>query len=287
MRIQISDLEDYLEGFHQYDGYAMSCCVFHDDSNPSMVITPSSYICKSCGAHGSIEKLYAHASGRPVQVTKKEYNPSAFIWDRWLEQYNEIWRVCNVAHNQLVERPELGEYLYKRGLTIRQIEQGRLGFLGGYYIFPIRDQDNKIQGAVARASPTIQTKNNRFSATKNCPIKIYTPDWLTLCTNDEICVCFGTLDSWSLFMAGFPALTGISGQQFSAEHLDQFRKIIYIIPDKNEEKSALHLQRGLGWRGRRLDIDFPDGCKDINDIHVKFGLDKVKQLVEEAKRKYD
>lgn len=286
-KIQISDLEDYLEGFHQYDGYAMACCPFHDDHSPSLLITEDGYYCKSNCGGGSLNKLYTHVSGRPVQVTKREYNPSAFIWDRWTEQYGSIEATCHFGHNQLTNRPELGEYLYKRGLTSTQIKHGHLGFLGGYYLFPIFDPNGKIQGAVARASPTIQTKNNRYSATKDCPVKIYTPDWLTLCHFDEIYVCFGTLDSWSIFMAGFPSLTGISGQQFRAEHLDEFRKIIYIIPDKREEKSALRLQGQLGWRGRRLDIDWPDGTKDLNDVHVKYGLDKVKELIEEAKKKYE
>lgn len=289
MKIQISDLEDYLEGFHQYDGYAMACCPYHDDHNPSMVVTPNGFYCKSnCGARGSLEKLYAHVSGRPVQVTKREYNPSAFIWDRWTEQYGSVEAICKFAHYHLKDKPELGEYLYKRGLTSTQIKDGRLGFLGGYYVFPIHDQNGEIQGAVARASPTIQTKNNRYSATKNCPVKLYVPDWNKLTqSQNELYVCFGTLDSWTLLMAGYASLTGIAGQQFNATYLDEFRKYIYIIPDKGEEKSALSLARHLGWRGRVLLLDWPDGCKDINDIHVKYGLDKVKQLIEKAKEKYD
>lgn len=287
MKISLDDLEDYLESFHKYDSYAMACCVWHDDSNPSMLITEKGYHCKSCGASGSLVNLYNHVSGRPIQSTKKVYNPSAFIWDRWIDAYGSLLDVCRVAHVQLADRPELGEYLYKRGLTQYQITMGALGFLGGYYIFPIRDEDNKIQGAVARASPTIQTKDNRYSASKNCPLKLYVPSWEAVNNSKEIYVCYGTLDAWSLLMAGYPAVTGISGQEFRAEHLDQFRKMIYIVADKREEKSAIHLQGRLGWRGRRLDIRWLDGTKDINDVHVKYGLDSVKEKVEEAKRKYD
>lgn len=286
MTIQIDDVQDYLEGFHSYGHYSMACCVHHDDSSPSMVITDRGYSCKSCGARGSLEKLYAHVSGRPIQPRKKEYNPSAYIWDRWIDQYGSIEATCHFGHTQVTNRPELGNYLYKRGLTPVQIRHGYLGFLSGYYLFPIFDQKGKIQGAVARASPTIQSKRNRYSASKDCPVKIYTPDWLTLCTLDEIYVCFGTLDTWSLFMAGYPSLTGISGQQFDYRNLDEFRKPIYIVADKRESKSAGELQSRLGWRGKRLDIEWPDGCKDPNDIHVKFGLDVLKAKIEKAKEKY-
>lgn len=288
MKITLDDLEEYLESFHRYSSYAMACCPFHDDSSPSLFITENGYYCKSdCGARGSLQKLYSHLSGRPIQTSKKVYNPSAFIWDRWIEKYGSVLDACRVAHVQLSDRPELGEYLYKRGLTQYQITMGALGFLGGYYTFPIKDENNKIQGAVARASPTIQTKDNRYSASKNCPIKLYIPSWEAVNNSNEMYVCYGTLDAWSLLMAGYPAITGISGQEFRAEHLDQFRKRIYIVADKREEKSAVHLQRGLNWRGQRLDIQWLDGTKDINDIHVKYGLDIVKEKVEEAKRKYD
>lgn len=289
MKITLDDLEDYMEGFHPYNdrAYAMAVCPFHDDHSPSLQIGQNRYYCKTCGASGNLEYLYNKVSGRPVQPQKKVYNPSAFIWNRWLEKFDTVHNVCFQAHSRLKQKPNLGEYLEKRGLTKTQIFQGYLGYMESYYIFPIRDMDGKIQGAVARASPTIQTKNNRYSASKNCPIKLYIPSWEAVNNSNEIYVCYGTLDAWSLLMAGYPAITGISGQEFRAEHLDQFRKRIYIVADKREEKSAIHLQRGLGWRGWRLDIQWLDGTKDINDIHVKYGLDTVKEKIEEAKRKYD
>lgn len=283
MKITLDDLEDYLGTFHKYDSYAMACCVFHDDSSPSMLITENGYTCKACGARGSLVTLYNKVSGRPVQPQKRVYNPSAFIWDRWSEQYGSVQDACKIAHAQLSNRPELGEYLYKRGLTQYQIAMGTLGFLGGYYIFPIKDENNKIQGAVARASPTIQTKTNRYSASKNCPVKIYVPSWDAVNKSEDIYVCYGTLDAWSLLMAGYPSITGISGQQFQAEFLDQFRRRIWIIPDKNEEKSAVHLQGGLGWRGRRINVRWPDGTKDINDIHIKYGIGKVDEILKITK----
>ena len=289
MKITLDDLRDYLEQYHQYDGYAVACCCFHDDRSPSMFISDKGYYCKSsaCGARGSLAKLYGHVSGHPVQVTKKVYNPSAYIWDKWIDKYDSVANTCHHAHTQLSNRPELGEYLYKRKLTQNQITSGYIGYLGGYYIFPIRDENGKIQGAVARASPSIQTKDNRYSASKDCPVKIYVPSWEALNNSDEIYLCFGTLDAWSLLMAGYPSLTGISGQQFRPEFLDQFRKPIYIVADKHEHKSSITLQSHLGWRGRRLDLNWPDKTKDPNGIHVQYEIDLLKEKIEEAKEKYN
>ena len=286
MTITLDDLQDYLEQFHKYDGYAMAICVWHDDHNPSMRVTEHGYYCQSCGARGSLENLYSHVSGRPIHRAEKVYNPSAYIWDRWTEQYGSVKDACLFAHQQLLDRPELGIGLHKRKLTQSQIGLGTLGFLGGYYIFPIKDERLEIQGAVARASSTIQTKSNRYSASKKCPVKLYVPDWKSIHNSDEVYVCYGTVDTWSLLMAGYPPITGISGQEFRAEYLDNIRKPIYIIADKHEERSAIRLQMGLGWRGKRLDIDWPDDVKDANGIHVNYGLDVLKEKVEEAKEKY-
>lgn len=285
MKISLDDLQDYLTQYHKYSGYSMACCEFHDDNSPSMQLTERGYYCKSCGAKGSLEKLYAHVTGRPIHHTEKVYNPSAFIWDRWIDEYGSVESTCKQAHGQLVQRPELAIGLYRRGLTQCQVEIGTLGFLSGYYIFPIKDQNKQIVGAVARASKTIQTKNNRYSASKHCPLKLYVPSWEAVNSSDELYVCYGTLDAWSLLMAGYPSVTGISGQEFNASQLDQFRKPIYIIADKHEEKSAIQLQSRLGWRGKRLDLDWDD-LKDPNDIHVKFGLEVLREKIERAKEKY-
>lgn len=293
MAIQLSDFDGLLEQYHKYDGYAMSCCVWHDDSSPSMLIFSNGYVCKSCGASGGIEKLYNYVSGRPIKIQKTVYNPSALIWDNWIRQFGSVASACTVAHNQLMDRPELGEYLYQRKLTPYQIKSGYLGYLGGYYIFPIRGWNSIIQmsgeivGAIARASPSIQSKINRYSTSKNSPIKLYVPDWEAVNKSEDVYVPFGTLDAWTCLMAGYPSLTGLSGQSIKPEYFDSVRKRIWIIYDKGEEKKAVELQRGLGWRGRRLDIEWMDGTKDLNDIHKKYGIEEVKNKIEQAKEKYD
>jgi len=51
--------------------------------------------------------------------------------------------------------------------------------------------------------------------------------------------------------------------------LDEYRKQIIILPDKGEEDTARKLASRLGWRGKVLVLDYPDGCKDPNDLLVK------------------
>jgi DNA primase len=284
MNITLDEVSEYLEQFHKYSGYGMCLCPFHEDNNPSCLVTDKGYKCKSCGARGSLEKLYSEVSGRIV-VKEKTYNQSAFIWRNWEEKFGSIQNIAKIAHKSLINNPNDGEYLFSRKLG-DYIKAGMMGYLDGYYTFPIKDEYDEIQGIVARASPTIQTKNVRYSVSKNCGLKLYVPSWRKALKNDYLFVCYGTLDTWTLYGCGYAGVTGISGQELSAENLNRFRKPMYIIPDKGEEKSAIELQSCLGWRGMTLYLDFPEGCKDLQDIHMKFGLDTVSRLIEKAKEKY-
>lgn len=277
--ITLDDIIDHLEGAHRYSGYAMCLCPFHDDKNPSCRVWDTSYKCLSCGAHGSIEKLYEQVSGRVV-IQKKSYNPAARIWDRWLTQFGSVQAIAKLAYSNLKNNPDLANYLIERKID-SQIKNCMLGYLDGYYTFPVRDEYDEIQGLIARASPTIQTKDNRYTVSPNCPIKLYVPSQRAIRKVEEIYVVYGILDSISMTMAGYPTVTGISGQALNSENLTK-RVRHFVIPDRGEERSGLQLQYEMGWRATMLMLDWPSGNKDLNDIHRNFGLDKIKELVKGA-----
>lgn len=286
--ITIDDVAEHLEQFHQYDGHGWCLCPFHPDTRPSCSVGAHGFKCwsSSCGEKGSLEKLYQKVTGKIV-FHEKVYNPSAWIWKNWADKFGSIQTIAKFAHNNLVSNPENGNYLVKRQID-SQIKKGLFGYLEGYYIFPIKNEYEEVVGLTARASPTIQTKKNRYSVTHDCPVKIYTPNWRRLNKEENaIHLCYGTLDVWTLEMIELAGVTGLSGQEFKAEYLDKWRKPIYIIPDKGEEKKAIDLQCSLGWRGMVLKLDWSDGCKDLNEVQVRHGLDTVSKLIEEAKRRYN
>jgi DNA primase len=284
-KISLEDVADYLEDYKPYTGYSMSICPFHDDHNPSMSIGEGGYKCKSCGAKGSLEKLYEHVSGRLVIHEKKTWNPSALIWDKWKDRFGSIPQIAKVAHNNLKQSPELAHYLEVRKID-SEIKKLYLGYLDGWYLFPIRNEYDEIGGVVARASPTIQTKQVRYSVSKNCPVKLYVPNWRSVLRADELYIPFGTVDAVTLQMCGYASLTGISGQELNASNLGRFRKRIWIIPDRGEERKALELQTQLGWRGQCLFLDYPDGMKDPNQVFVEYGKEKLEELILCQKEKF-
>lgn len=285
--ITLDDVAPYLEQWREYSGHAWSLCPFHPDTRPSFSIWEHGFKCwsASCGKTGSLEYLYSQVSGKVV-IREKTYDPSSWIWSNWNKKFGNYTEIAKFAHHNLLANPQYGNYLVTRGID-GQIKAGMFGYLEGYYIFPIRDQYNQVQGLTARVSPTIQTKNNRYSVTRDCPVKFYTPNWKRLKASEEIYLCFGTLDVWTLEMLGLAGITGLSGQEFSAKLLDDFRKPIYIIPDLGEENKAIELQVELGWRGMTLQIPWPEDSKDLNDVQTKHGLDTVSSLLKNSKRKYD
>ena len=282
--VELDEVAEYLEQYKPYGGYGMACCPFHDDHSPSLQVSSTGYHCKSCGARGGLNKLYAEVSGKVV-IREKVYNPSAWIWRNWGEKFGSIQAIAKYAHHSLLHNPQNWGFLEQRKVD-GCIKSGTMGLLESYFLFPIKDEYEQVQGIVARASPTIQTKNNRYSVSPNCPVKLYVPNWRHVLKADELYVCYGTLDAWTLEIAGYAGLTGISGQELSPFNLDRFHKPMYIIPDKGEEKSALELQCSLGWRGMSLFLDWPDGTKDLNGVHQIYGIEKVIELIEKAKRRY-
>jgi len=110
------------------------------------------------------------------------------------------------------------------------------------------------------------------------PNLIYSPSWKKVQKADLVYLTFGMIDSISLHLLGFASISTTTGKSARPEALVSIRKPICIIPDKGEEKSALHLAASLGWRGKVLKIDWPDGCKDCNDMLVKHHAELIKAL---------
>jgi len=284
MNLTLDDIYEYLQEPHRYEHYIMACCEYHDDIKPSMLVTQGGYKCKSCNAHGTLEKLYQRVSGRVV-IRKKVPNPSAYLWVKWEEKFGSIQNIAKIAHQNLINNPDLGCYLQQRKVD-GLVKSCLLGYMDGYYTFPILNEFGEIKGITARVSPTMQLKRGKYTTTHDCPVKFYVPSWRTLLKNDELYLVYGIIDSLSLLSAGYAGFSSLTGQSVNPEWLEQYRKTIYIIPDKGEESSALELQAHLGWRGKTLFIDWPETTKDLNQIHQEYGLDMMSSLIEKSKEKY-
>ena len=282
--VTLSDVRDHLEGCHDYGHYLSALCPFHQDNKPSLMVYEDRFYCLACGKGGSLEYLLSKISTGYFIAPRQIVTPN---WARWLSDC-DLRTFSKQAHSYLKRHPECQLYLKKRCVN-SMIDEMRLGFIEGYYTFPIFNENGTVVNMIVRAGETLQelTDTRYFS----CPYQysqsrdtIYSCSFELLEQSPFVIVVFGIIDLLSLGTMNIPSVTFSNGKVIPPSLFDQWRKLFYVIGDKNEEKEAKRLAASLGWRGRFVSLDYPQGCKDVNDILMKYGKDKVIQLVNDVTR---
>lgn len=266
----LSEIENYLEGVSWHGDYISACCVFHDDQNPSMLVFENGFKCLSCNEKGSLQKLFTKLNlveeVTRVPAERKSRSP----WFRWLSD-RSIPELAWDAHQLLKRNPSQGIYLKQRGIG-GAIDSLRLGWMEGYYFFPIRSKENQVNGLVVRGGKSLQELAGiRYMTPPSQPPMLYVPSWKLLDEQAEIRIVYGIIDAITLFLLDQAVITGSAGKTINPELLTQFRKPIIIIPDQNEDADGLKLASNLGWRGKINRIEYPEDSKDCNDLYLQHG----------------
>lgn len=240
--------------------YFATICPFHSDRDPSLLVYKDGWFrCLGCNRQGTWKTLWNKLKGQPSQIMPERQT-------RWATpkiHHSSLEDVCYQAHMDLLGFPSLGWYLEMRGIEDR-VEINEIGYWEGWYTIPVKDQEGKFITAVFRAAPHVQEATGlRYW----CPhgAEMFVPDWFLFRrrTNQAIAVVYGMFDALSLSSLRIPVATTTAGQlTFKPEWLDEYRMNIFVIPDKGEERAAARLVSGLGWRGRMLRLEYPDGIKD-------------------------
>lgn len=258
--IDFDTIVSRLQKVQKFETYVSSMCVFHVDSDPSMLVFKDGWFrCLGCGRNGNWKTLWNKLQGQPVQImTEKRTSfsgPPVHGMD--LEE------VCYEAHTDLMQFASFQWYLEMRGLEDR-IETNEIGYTQGWYTFPVRGEEGEFQTAVFRAAPHVQAVGGLRYWCKSTPMP-FVPDWYQLKRSSSIFVVYGIMDALTLSKLRFPVMTSTAGNNtFNPDWLDNFRGKIYILPDKGEEAQAAKLADGLGWRGSVLRLNYPGNIKDAN-----------------------
>ena len=77
---------------------------------------------------------------------------------------------------------------------------------------------------------------------------------------------FGIIDAISLYIMGAASISTTCGMRMDISYLDDIRKQIIFIPDQGEEKEAQKFASKMGWRGKVMRCNYPEGVKDVSDI---------------------
>lgn len=284
----LHDLLDYLPNANAYFNndkhYIATTCLFHNDSNPSLIIHETTYSCMSCGAHGRTSQLLKMLeTGKIFSKKETKYYPQ--LWRCLQDEDTDIEDLSLEAYKRLQSGNRDNQfYLKKRGIPPNWIKKLLIGYYQGWYTFPIISDDYEIAGLVARAGETMQTQSQfRYMTPPGQPVMLYVPDWKLIQSSPYIMVVYGIIDAITLAICGFPAMSFSQGHKSPPELLSSYRKKIYLIPDGDakDDKTVMDLALALGWRGKIMQLPYPDGAKDCNDLLVKLGEDGLKSLLEE------
>jgi hypothetical protein len=273
----------YYPGASDKGKYIVMPCPFHNDESPSLLVFRDGFfhcLGADCARSGTWKTLVNKLRGQPVQVTPEKrirYRSPARLLE---EDYGGREEGAYRSYLNLVQFPTFQWYLEMRGLS-DAIDIHEIGYHRGWYLFPVRDRDYKFENVIFRAAPHVQDALNMRYWADGKPT-MFVPDWRLLEKCDYIILVFGILDALTLNKFRLPVISPTHGHIFDPNWLNEFRKPIYVIPDKGEERSALRLTSSLGWRGQMLRLDWPMGMKDANDF-LKAG--KQDELLRQLERK--
>jgi hypothetical protein len=274
----LNELATYLSHVSWHGRYFSCNCVYHDDSSPSMMVYENGFNCKACGAWGSLEKLQNKLIGRmPVRVDTVSKYPKSPPWQTWETKYGDWETLASHAYGRAKQASFLWNYVTNRGISQFTIDKEMIGWVDRWITLPVFDANGDFVDLIVRGTSDSQIRYGIRPRVDN-DTHLYA-HWKAILDADKVYVCFGIFDRLTLTQCGIPAATGISGKTVNAQLLKDLRKPIYIIPDFREEEDARQLAAQLGWRGHVLDVQYPDGCKDMNDILKKYGEKKVLEVL--------
>lgn len=262
-------LKGLLRRVKPHGHYFSALCPFHDDHEPSLLVYPDGFKCMGCNRSGSLPQLMKAALRKGRKISAKNLAELTPITSH-LNKPNNITQeeLAWLAHDTLSAFPDLLAGYLKRRKVFGQIDTAHIGWWDGYFTFPALDEDDKFLACPMRADSVNEAiTGNRWLP---CTSTLYVPNWPLFLRSQKIIIVYGIFDALSLSELGIAVCSSTLGKNFDPCWLDKYRsKKFLALPDRGEEQEARKLIAGLGWRGMRvIDYDWPEGCKDANDLVV-------------------
>jgi hypothetical protein len=239
--------------------YIKGVCPFHDDDDPSLLVWDDGWFkCLGCNRQGSWKMLWNKLQGQHIII-----RPDKKVEWAGPPPVEDLEQTCYQSHLDLVKFSSFQWYLEMRGLT-ESIESNELGYYEGWYTVPVTAANGTFITAVFRASPLVQSVTNIRYVCKHVPVPFF-PNHRLVKKTDYLFVVYGIFDALTLSQLGYPVVTSTAGKDtFNPEWLNYHRGRIFIIPDKGEEATAYGLASQLDYRGKVINLDWPDKVKDCN-----------------------
>lgn len=270
----------------------LGLCPFHSEKTPSFNVNNKGYKCFGCGKAGT--------------------DATAFIMELQGINYIEALKLIAAKYNIEIEQdtktyerpaPRLEklplttiDYFQKRGISNDTLLRFNI------------TQSNEWMPKANKEVPAIcfnyikdgelinikyRAKDKDFKLHKNAELIFYNLD--SLKDETTAIIVEGEIDCLSLHEAGIYNVVsvpnGAGTGQLQLKYLDncwqyfEDKTQIILFTDNDEPGRALQdeLARRLG-KDRCYKVEYPEGCKDANDILIKHGKQMLQSIIESAKR---
>lgn len=286
------DLVDYVSRdteLHRQGNEWRGCCPLHGGSNEtSFTIFPNNtYYCFSCGASGNVINYVSQRENLPhqdsIRVLAEQLNinlDSDQEYQKMTEIVSRNEQTVALGHKNV---SKLQDYLSNRGLIESTVETFKLGFLDAKMTIPVRNPNGQV---VAIACRQFDVKPKYKNSTNN---ELYDKSSLLFGLyesrkriRDKVYLVEGYMDVMSGWQMGIACLGYCSAQV----HRDQLKTLVPYLqkntmviyaPDNDEagRKNLLQVRERFNKILPFVTVhvlDYPDGCKDMNDVLMK-GID--------------
>ncbi len=227
-----------------------------------------------------------------VNIDEGVWNCHHCGWKGTLKKVKHLTKV------EIVSKPtppttEIPENVYQwfedRNISRVVVDSEKIGYSDRWIHFPFY-KDGEVVNIKSR------TGDKKFKQTKNAEKCFYRFD--SMVGMETIIITEGEMDALSLVQSGFTNVVSVpdgapaqgtnpSDKKFSylmsaEEHLMNANTVILCT---DSDGAGKHLREELSRRiGREkcFRVIYPDGCKDMNDVLMQYGEDKVQEVVSEA-----
>jgi twinkle protein len=269
-------------------------CPFHSEKTPSFKVHQGKgiYKCFGCGKSGDvISFLIRHENLDYVGAIKwlcKKYNIQ--IEENTKEYAKPAPRLEKLS-NEVISYFEEKRGISNNTLLRHKVTETKEWMPGAAKEIPVICFNYFRNDELVNIK--FRGKNKDFKSEKNSELIFYNLD--SIKDENEVVIVEGEIDCLTMYECGIynsvSVPNGASKGKQNLQYLDncwqyfEGKEKIIIAVDKDEPGELLkeELGRRLG-KERCFLVEYPEGCKDSNEVLVKFGCNAIKELVSNAKQ---
>jgi DNA primase len=302
---RIESILERLEGVKRNRRGYQACCPAHDDEHPSLSVWENNqgYIVLKCfvGCSRSeiLQALDLTSDVKSLQNGKNRWQSHSFRYLKNPDSFEDRTDECLKYQAQLASSDIALKYLASRGIDLCFAQTFGVGFAreedwGGWkwgrITFPHTTPDGKIVNLYGRSIGEIHkitSKSERKHFAKGKHMNQLGPKGIfnaKVLNQDIVYITEGVFDCLSLIMSGYTnscAIFGLNSIRWG--WLKTNRLVLALDNDKAGEAARERLKEEAILHGKDvslLDRSVYRGCKDLNEVLMKYGRIEIPENVE-------